>query len=330
MRHTARRLVGLAFLLLTVATFWPQAALAWGGGGHRIIARLALRQIRREAEAGDRDARLVRKIVDQAIATDPTATLESSAIFPDMVRRTPPYAFADNWHFVSIPRAESDYDAAAHCAVKPTAPEGDCVVGGLAHFRQVLIAQAGVANKEALDAVSFIIHFIGDMHQPLHTSEDLGFIHDGAPGDRGGNFRPVCFLRVSQGGCTQTFNGERSNKNLHAVWDKFMIIETGKDDDAYVDELDGRILALDETTRAAWLAGDPARWAEEAHKLAQDFVYAPPLLEDTEVPHAQEFDDFFFVDRAYQDANIVRVDEQLMKASARLAGYLKQIAHELP
>src|SRR6185503_15700030 len=179
-----------------------------------------------------------------------------------------------------------------------------------------------------LDAVSFIIHFIGDIHQPLHTSEDLSFIQDGRPGDRGGNFRPVCFLRVSQSGCTQTFNGERSNKNLHAVWDKFMIIETGKDDDAYVNTLDARILALDEATKAAWAAGDPAKWAEEAHALAVQSVYDAPLLKDTTVPHAHQFDDFFFIDRAYQDANIARVDEQLLKASVRLAGYLKGIAHE--
>ncbi|HXT22642.1 MAG TPA: S1/P1 nuclease, partial [Thermoanaerobaculia bacterium] len=299
-------------------------------GGHRVIARLAMRQIRREAEAGDADARKVRRIVYQAIATDHAATLESAAVFPDVVRRTPPYEFADNWHFVSIPRSSSAYDAATQCVVKPTAPEGDCAVGGIAHFRKALLEQQGVANKQALDAVSFIIHFIGDIHQPLHTSEDLSFIQDGRPGDRGGNFRPVCFLRVSQSGCTQTFNGERSNKNLHAVWDKFMIIETGKDDDAYVNTLDARILALDEATKAAWAAGDPAKWAEEAHALAVQSVYDAPLLKDTTVPHAHQFDDFFFIDRAYQDANIARVDEQLLKASVRLAGYLKGIAHELP
>ena len=109
-----------------------------------------------------------------------------------------------------------------------------------------------------------------------------------------------------------------------------MIIETGKDDDAYVNALDARILALDETTKTAWLAGDPAKWAEESHKLAADFVYTPQLLRDTEVPHAPQFADFFFVDRDYQNANIARVDEQLLKASVRLAGYLKGIAHELP
>ena len=330
--HDARRCLGRLFLslLLALSALSATPAMAWGGGGHRIIARLAMRQIRREAEAGDRDARLVRKIVYQAIATDSTATLESASVFPDVVRGKDPYKFADNWHFVSIPRTESAYDAASQCKVKDTAPEGDCAVGGLAHFRKVLLAQGGVANKEALDAVSFIIHFVGDLHQPLHTSEDFSFIHDGKPGDRGGNFRPVCFLRVSQGGCTQTFNGERSNKNLHATWDKFMIIETGKDDDAYVNELDGRILGLDAATKAAWLTGDPAKWAEETHGLAQTFVYTPKLLKDTDVPHAHQFDDFFFVDRAYQDTNIVNVDDQLVKASVRLAGYLKQIAHELP
>ena len=262
MKRATRRLA-VSLALLTFGAMAPEAAMAWGGGGHRIIARLAMRQIRREATAGDADARKVRKIVYQAIATDHTATLESAAVFPDVVRGQDPFKFADNWHFVSIPRTATAYDAATQCKVKDTAPEGDCAIGGIEHFKKALVAQAGVANKEALEALSFIIHFIGDIHQPLHTSEDLDFIHDGKPGDRGGNFRPVCFLRVSQGGCTQTFNGQRSNKNLHATWDKFMIIETGKDDDAYVNELDGRILALDAATKAAvGAAGDPAKWAE--------------------------------------------------------------------
>lgn len=329
--HDPRRRLGLLFLsLLMFGLASPTPTWAWGGGGHRIIARLAMRQIRREATAGDADARKVRKIVYQAIATDHTATLESAAVFPDVVRGQDPFKFADNWHFVSIPRTATAYDAATQCKVKDTAPEGDCAIGGIEHFKKALVAQGGVANKEALEALSFIIHFIGDIHQPLHTSEDLDFIHDGNPGDRGGNFRPVCFLHVSPGGCTQTFNGQRSNKNLHATWDKFMIIETGKDDDAYVNALDARILALDAATKEAWAAGDPAKWAEEAHALARDHVYEVPLLRDTTVPHSPQFDDFFFVDRAYQDANVVRVDEQLLKASVRLAGYLEQIAHELP
>ena len=329
MHHPKRRLGWLFLALLMLGFATPTPTLAWGGGGHRIIARLALRQIRREAEAGDRDARLVRKIVYQALAVDHT-TLEAASVFPDVVRRTPPYAFADNWHFVSIPRDKTDYDPAAHCVVKPTAPEGDCVVGGLAHFRKVLLAQQGVANKEALDAISFIIHFVGDMHQPLHTSEDLSFIHNGQPGDRGGNFRSVCFLRVSQSGCTQTFNGERSDKNLHAVWDKFMIMQTGRDDDAYVNELDGRIRGLSAEKLAELGAGEPAEWAEGAHAIAAQFAYTPERLKDTDVPHAAQFDRFFFVDRDYQDTNIVNVEEQLVKASVRLAAYLKQIAHELP
>jgi hypothetical protein len=330
MRPMATRRVGVSLALLALAALVPEPAAAWGGGGHRIIARLAMRQIRREATAGDADARKVRRIVYQAIATDSAATLESASVFPDVVRGKDPFKFADNWHFVSIPRSGSAYDAATQCVVKDTAPEGDCAVGGLAHFRKALLAQGGVANQEALEALSFIIHFVGDIHQPLHTSEDLSFIHDGRPGDRGGNFRPVCFLRVSQTGCTQVFNGERSNKNLHATWDKLMIIETGMDDDAYVDALDGRIRSLDEATKAAWTAGDPARWTEEAHALAVESVYDAPLLADTAVPHADELDDFFFIDRAYQDANIARVDEQLMKASVRLAGYLEAIARELP
>jgi hypothetical protein len=328
MKGTDARLTRLVIALLTLAALAPEPALAWGGQGHRIVARLAMRQIRREA-ATDADARRVRKMVYQAIATVPGVTLESASIFPDTVRRKEPYTYADNWHFVSIPRAESDYDAATHCKTKETAPEGDCAVGGLEYFRKVVLEQEGAPNKETLDALSFIIHIIGDLHQPLHTSEDLSFIHDGKPGDRGGNFRPICFLRASKAGCTQVWDGKREPKNLHSVWDKFMIIETEKSENDYVDELDERILALDDATVAAYVEGGPAEWAEDAHALAVQAAYTSPLLKDTAVPHSHAYDDYFYVDAAYQDDNIEQVDEQLVKAAVRLAAYLKGIAHDL-
>jgi nuclease S1 len=328
MKGIAAWLTRLVVFLLALAALAPEPALAWGGQGHRIVARLAMRQIRREA-ATDADARRVRTMVYQAIASEPGVTLESASVFPDTVRRKEPYTYADNWHFVSIPRAESDYDAAVQCKIKDTAPDGDCAVGGLAYFRKIVLEQEGAPNKETLDALSFIIHIIGDLHQPLHTSEDLSFIHDGKPGDRGGNFRQVCFLRASQSGCTQVYDGEREPKNLHSVWDKLMIIQTGKSEHDYVDELDERIRGLDEATLSTYMAGGPAEWAEDAHALAVKAAYTSPLLSETDLPHSRRYDDYFYVDAAYQDANIERVDEQLVKAAVRLAAYLKGIAHDL-
>lgn len=328
MKRTIAWLTRLVIAFLALAAFAPESALAWGGEGHRIVARLAMQQIRREAP-NDADAQRVLKMVYQAIGTGSNVTLESASVFPDIVRGKKPYIYADNWHFVSIPRAESHYDAATQCRTEKTAPDGDCAVGGLEYFRKVVLEQKGAANKKTLDALSFIIHIVGDLHQPLHTSEDLSFIHKGKPGDRGGNYRPVCFLRVSQPGCTQILDGERKPKNLHAVWDKFMIIQSGKSEDDYVSELDKRIRGLDDATVAAYLKGGPAEWAEEAHGLAVQAAYTSPLLKDTTVPHSHKYDDYFDVDAAYQGANIKQVEEQLVKAAVRLAAYLRGIAHDM-
>lgn len=315
---------------LGLVLFLPEGVLAWGGQGHRVVARLAMEEIRRQA-ASDPDARRARDMVFEAIEVDADATVESASVFPDLVRGNAPYAYADDWHFVSIPRSETSYDAARHCPTNATAPEGNCAVGGLAHFRKVVLEQQGSANKMTLDALSFIIHIVGDLHQPMHASEDRSFVHNGRPGDRGGNYRRVCFLGTSQSACTEVWNGERKPKNLHATWDKYIIVRSGRasDETEYVEKLAERISNLDDATRADYLAGGPAEWAEESHALAVEAAYTPPLLRDTTIPHPHRYDNYFFVDAAYQDANIERVETQLVKASVRLAAYLKQIAREL-
>ncbi len=317
-------------VLIAVAVLWPDAALAWGGQGHRIVARLAMRQLRREA-ATNADAKRAKDMVYDAVEGNGT-TVEAAALFPDVVRETEDWRYTKNWHFVSIPRSETSYEAATRCVTTQKAPEGDCAIGGLAHFRQIVLDERGAATQATLDALSFIIHIIGDLHQPLHTSEDLSFIHDGQPGDRGGNYRRVCFFGGYRSSCTEVWDGKRKPKNLHATWDKYMIIRTGKSEDetVYVNELDEEIRGLDDTELAAYLQGGPVQWAEEAHALAVDAAYSAPLLKDTTVPQSSKYGDYFYIGSTYYKANIESVDAQLVKAAVRLAAYLKQIAHELP
>lgn len=325
MKLTARHLACLG-LSLSMLLALPARALAWGGQGHRIVAQLAMLQLWREG-ATDMDARRARRMVYRMLQ-DGNTTLEAASVWPDTVRRSAAYGYADNWHFVSIPRGETSYEASEQCRVKPTAPEGDCAIGGLTHFRKVML-DGQAARDDRLDALRFIIHIVGDIHQPLHTSEDRAFIHNGEPGDRGGNFRRVCFLRVSQSACTEVFDGERKPRNLHSTWDKYMIIQTGVAEEDYVARLDARVAGLPAATLAAHASGAPARWVEEAHAVAGVAAYTPSLVRDLSFPHNQTYDDYFFVSQSYQADNIERVDEQLMKAGIRLAAYLKQLYRDM-
>jgi len=91
------------------------------------------------------------------------------------------------------PAEPSGYVATRDC------PNGACVVAKIEQFERVL-ADRQASERERLEALKYLVHFIGDMHQPLHASNNH---------DRGGN------------DVTVTFVGRQTN--LHAVWDSGII-----------------------------------------------------------------------------------------------------------
>jgi hypothetical protein len=93
------------------------------------------------------------------------------------------------WHYIDIPLADSKMDLARECA------NGDCVIAKTEEFLAVLKGPGADSAKRA-EALKFVIHFIGDMHQPLHDEDD---------GDKGGNARHVIF--------------DGRPDNLHWIWD---------------------------------------------------------------------------------------------------------------
>jgi hypothetical protein len=110
------------------------------------------------------------------------------ATWADAVRHERPATAG--WHFVDIPRNASQYSADRDC------PQGDCVIQEIERTFAVL----SNTNSNATDrqeALKFIIHFIGDMHQPLHDAtdtQDQEAIANGFPTDRGGNLVFVTWL----------------------------------------------------------------------------------------------------------------------------------------
>jgi hypothetical protein len=285
-----------------------------------MVAQLAMRELAREALT-DPQAKKAQNAIFQMLQ-DGHTSLEFAAVWPDTVRRTDPYKYADNWHFVSIPRTETNYNAATQCLVKATAPEGDCAIGGLAHFKKVFVNSSS-NQKQRLDALRFIIHFVGDIHQPLHTSEDLSFIHNNKPGDRGGNYRFVCFLAVNHNGCID--DEYQDNRNLHSTWDKYMILTLHPDELKYIDDLDNKIKAMSASERANLMAGTPIEWVEGSHAIAVASAYEVGKVKDVSFPHDATYNEFFFVDKNYAKANMQRSEDQLIKAGLRLAAYLKQM-----
>jgi hypothetical protein len=367
------RLLAHLCLAACLVSLLPARASAWSAPGHRMVVQIArwrLQQLK-AANALKRIDAILNAKLDRPMAERPR-TWEKAAVWPDDVRGSDEYCYADNMHFVSIPlgpdAGPDEYDPATQCRPNvvgvhdkearctPTVKvdEGVCSVGGVEHFRSVLTTTG--SSKARLEALSFVFHLVGDMHQPLHNSEDRAFHnYKGETGDRGGNYKFVCYFneavctspkqdscykydldpKTKHTACVDVFKEgakvSRSNKQLHATWDKYMIqsemaLNPGRGDEvAYVKALTD---SLPKNPNSAFyaeaVAGSPADWAAESHELAQAHAYPQGPFRKKSAADKKVYD-FYYISPAYQAENIKVVDRQLIRAGLRLAAYLNRI-----
>lgn len=156
----------------------PPAVSAWGPNGHRVVGRIAMHHLTDEA------ARAVACLIGPE-------DLDQVSTWPDEIRSDPNWKKADPWHFISIDDAETLETTARD-------PQGD-VLEAIARFSAVL-KDPQASRQDKQEALKFLVHFVGDIHQPLHV---------GRRADRGGNSIKVTL-----------FNQET---NLHSVWDAGLI-----------------------------------------------------------------------------------------------------------
>ena len=272
-----------------LAAAGPSAA--WGDLGHKVTALVAYRHLTPKARA-KLDA-LLANDADTLTAPD----FASRATWADKYRNSHRETAA--WHFVDIEIDHPDLSAACFdfpgLAGRPASqgPAQDCVVNKINEFAAELRSPA-TAPAERLLALKFLIHFVGDLHQPLHASD-----HD----DKGGN---CIALSPSPDGYAS---------NLHAYWDTGAVEALGGSADQIAAKLDGDITPAEVKT---WSAGGPRTWAMESFQLAKTDAYALPSR-PTCNDHASVALSGAYQAKAQQDAAL-----QLEKAGVRMAGVLNQ------
>ena len=277
------RRLALLCALLTVAA--PNAALAWGREGHAVVAQIARGYLTPRAAAA----------VDALLAADTdvltTSDLGARASWADAWRKD--HRETTEWHFVDV---ELDHpDLAVACFGFPVSatpasagPEKDCVVGRLDAFEAEL-ANPATDPAERLLAFKFVLHLVGDLHQPLHAADNQ---------DRGGNCVPLAL-------------GGPRTVNLHSYWDTVAVEAIEPDADKLAAKLSAQITPAD---RAAWEQGDAKAWAMESFAIAQSTVYTigskPGCASDT-AP--------LLLPAGYDQAAQAAIVLQLKKAGVRLA-----------
>ena len=270
--------------LLPAAPAWP-----WGQEGHAIVAEIAQRRVSPPVNA---------KINDLLSSELPNLkgaqfSLASVASWADDYRAAK-HDETQRWHFVDIPYDRDFYNATADCQLDPK--YGDCIVNALARFRTALADCARPAAERAM-ALKFVVHFVGDIHQPLHDTTAIN--PDTAADDQGGNLVLVTFVDKF---------GQPQSSNLHHVWDTDLIMRKVYDWGEYVRLLETDWLPGKDVV--ALQAGAPVDWAQDAHKAAQIVAY------NFRPDHVLD-------DEYYKDA-IPIVDRQLALAGLRLARVLNE------
>lgn len=254
--------VALALWSLT-----PASAGAWGFDGHRIVGALAESELSPAARAE----------VQRLLAGEPDPTLAGIAAWADTLRDDPTWRHTGRWHWVNLPRENPcTFVAERDC------PGGDCVVGAIAAQRAILADRAR-SDAERRDALKFLVHFVGDVHQPFHAG--FGF-------DRGGNQTQLRF--------------DRQGWNLHSLWDSAMVKHAGLAPEAYARQLRGGPALPPDATLAS--ARPEERWAIESCQAIHDHALYPERRT---------------VGRGYLEQHRPLAETRLRQAGNRLAAVLE-------
>jgi hypothetical protein len=237
MRRLVRRFLA-ALALLTA--LWSAPALAWGSYGHRTTAEIAMANVRPETAARIRALIAVQRQL--GTPTCPIHNLADAAVWPDCLRGEPwRWAYTFPWHYQTENVCKA-YDPKSDCA------NGNCVSAQIDRNLR-LLSDRSLPAAQRLEALAFLVHFVGDIHMPLHS---------GDAADQGGN-------------AVKGSYGIAPGTNLHSIWDGALA------ERAISSATPPLVRRYPADERAALDTGTAADWGRESWTLAKTVIY-PRLM----------------------------------------------------
>jgi hypothetical protein len=308
-----KHLMLLFGLVLVVSVVPCESASAWGDEGHELVANIAYPMLTATAKAK----------VDALLAADTDALtakdFASRATWADKYRdagdRKLHYEQTQHWHFVDTEISVGDLNAA--CFSFPALGTGvlasngvapDCAANKIIEF-QAELADPGTSDAERLLALKFLLHFVGDIHQPLHASDDNDF---------GGNCEQV---RLSKAGAKQA---------LHHYWDVPAVesIITADQTTHAGASLADVAIRLRESISASnlnsWKSTDPKAWALETFQVSKTTAYKLPAHAQCTTGETAAQYPAFVLPKSYQVRAVATAKSQIQKAGVRLAVTLNE------
>jgi hypothetical protein len=234
------------FLVALLVFLAPSPAFAWWEYGHETVAKIAWL----EASPSTR-AELRRLMASERLLETPTCradTIEALSYWPDCIKTLGNrFSYASPWHYQNVEICRP-FDLEAPCR------DGNCVSAQI--DRNVrLLADRSVPRRERLMALAFLVHFMGDLHQPMHAGDH---------GDLGGNRMPVSYGVIA------------GRTNLHSAWDGFLAdrsMSTPPGDAA------GILAEVNDADKAAMRLGAVTDWSREGWEASREFAYGSILAD---------------------------------------------------
>jgi len=261
-------------LSICVLLFTAVVLISWGVTGHRSIGKIAENHLTPQSKAA------VRELLG-------SETLAEASTWPDEVRSQPEYRHTGPWHYLNLPLGLSYADFQTR--VQGMTQEN--VYSALLQQEQVL-GSSSSSRQEKIEALKYIVHFVGDLHQPMHVSREE---------DKGGN--------------TIQVNYDGQGTNLHALWDSKLIDHQGLTFEQMAEKYD----QVSAAQVKAWQSEPLIKWIWESYEISSKLYAEIDALNNRTI------------DDSYYQAHIGIIRERIEKAGVRLAGVLNQIfANGLP
>lgn len=255
-------------VLLVVST-----CLGWGDKGHKIVGKIAADNL--TPQAADAVKALLK----------PGENLADVATWADKVKNSREFAFTRPMHYADVPDGGDEFILDQHC------PQAGCVVKAINDYAKVL-SDTNAKSEDRYIALKFLVHFVGDVHQPLHV---------GYSGDKGGNDIDVRFFD--------------KKSNLHKVWDTD-IIDHGRE--SWQDMAQRLSQGINAGQKQTWMQQvDPVVWANESFRLAVTNAYDDVEQNDE-------------LDETYYRSNKLVVEDRLAMAGVRLAALINNAFKDAP
>jgi hypothetical protein len=294
----------VALTLLVSVLVMPTPLHAWGKEGHRIVARIAAKNLTQAT----RDK--LRQILGVATDAGLPSAMAAAAVWPDRIDRAA--TGTARWHFINVP-VSSPFTIAGHC------PNHECVIDRIEDMQHrlqtnqtgfALLAPPNPPRPMTSQELAFLIHFVGDLHQPLHAAWNA---------DRGGGCVPLTKPLVHH-------DGNNDTTDLHIAWDIDTLL-TAMKGHGDSEQVTATALFTRFKNGASVSQGTAEEWARESNDLARTAIYqklAIPTYTVTRGDCATGIKPVT-ITSAYLQSTVAIVERRLMEAGIRLANLLNEI-----